>query len=192
MSVERPGLPLTPALPAPAAPTDGLAAARVGVGIDLVQVSRIAESMRLFGERFTRRLFTSAEIAYCAASEVGAAERFAARFAAKEAALKALRLTEGVDWRELEVVRADSGACTLRLHGDLARRAGPWALAVSLSHEGDLATAVVVAERIDAATAPSASSHESHESHESHQLHVGGAPPDRRPTRHHLAKVEST
>jgi holo-[acyl-carrier protein] synthase len=145
-----------------------------------VQVSRIAESMRLFGERFTRRLFTSAEIAYCSASEVGAAERFAARFAAKEAALKALRLTEGVDWRELEVVRADSGACTLLLHGDLARRAGPWVLSVSLSHEGDLATAVVVAERIDAATAPSVSSHasnESHESHQLHQVHAGGGLP---------------
>jgi holo-[acyl-carrier protein] synthase len=166
MSIDGPGL-----VPhAPAAQTDGLASSsrlgveRLGVGIDLVQVSRIAESMRLFGERFTRRLFTPAEIAYCSAAEVGAAERFAARFAAKEAGLKALRLTEGVDWRELEVVRADSGACALHLHGDLARRAGPWVLSVSLSHEGDLATAVVVAERIAPAAAPSMSSHPSHQS----------------------------
>ena len=120
---------------------------RIGVGIDLVEVSQIAESLRLFPERFARRLFTPAEVEECARSGAGAPGRFAARFAAKEAAMKALGITEGVDWRELEVIRSDGGACALVLHGALARRAGPCTLALTISQAGDLATAVVLAER---------------------------------------------
>ena len=109
------------------------------VGIDLVQVSRIADSLAQFGDRFLRRIFTDGEIAYATAAPGQTAERLAARFAAKEAAKKALAL-DAVGWRQIEVVRAPSGACTLALHGIAA--AGE--LAVSLSHEGDLAAAVVV------------------------------------------------
>jgi holo-[acyl-carrier protein] synthase len=122
---------------------------RIGVGIDLVEVSQIAESLRLFPERFARRLFTPAEVADCARSGAGAPERFAARFAAKEAAMKALGITEGVDWLEIEVLRSDGGTCTLVLHGELARRAGPCTLALTIGHAGDLASAVVLAERPD-------------------------------------------
>ena len=110
------------------------------VGIDLVTVSRIAESIALFGERFTRRVFTDAEMAYGA----GHPERLAARFAAKEAAKKALRL-DGVAWRDLEVRRAQTGACDMVLHGAAREAAGPCELALSMSHEGDHATAVVIA-----------------------------------------------
>jgi len=63
---------------------------RLRVGIDLVQISRIRESIATFGERFAQRLFTPDEIAYASAEEPLAAERFAARFAAKEAVVKAL------------------------------------------------------------------------------------------------------
>jgi holo-[acyl-carrier protein] synthase len=119
------------------------------VGIDLVQVSRIAESLRCFGDRFLRRIFTPAEIAYATEAPALTAERLAARFAAKEAAIKALRLaTDGIDLRLIEVERTPSGECELALHGaarEAARALGTSELAVSLSHEGDYATAVVVA-----------------------------------------------
>ena len=117
---------------------------RLRVGIDLVQISRIAESLAAFGERFLRRVFTEAEVAYASAAPARTAERLAARFAAKEAAKKALSL-DGIAWRELEVTRAESGACELVLHGAARAAAGAARLAVSMSHEGDHATAVVIA-----------------------------------------------
>jgi holo-[acyl-carrier protein] synthase len=119
------------------------------VGTDLVQVSRIAESIATFGEKFTRRLFTDHEIAYATSSESLQAARFAARFAAKEATIKLLDLTEvGFDWKEIEVLRAHSGHCSVALHGaarEAAARAGVQELSLSLSHDGDYASAVVVA-----------------------------------------------
>ncbi len=121
---------------------------KLRVGMDLVQVSRVGESLERFGARFLRRLFTDAEIEYATAVSALAPERLAARFAAKEAAIKALGLTgRGVSFRHIEVRRAPSGQCELILHGDVdayARAAGVADLAVSLSHEGDLAAAVVV------------------------------------------------
>lgn len=135
----------------------GTAAARpMGVGIDLVEVSQIAESLRRFPERFARRLFTAAEIADCEASALRAPARFAARFAAKEAGMKALGLTEGVDWRELEVVGIGGDTCTLVLHGEVARRAGTCVLALALGGAGDLATAMVVADWSQPAPSPAA------------------------------------
>ncbi|HSN30843.1 MAG TPA: holo-ACP synthase [Kofleriaceae bacterium] len=111
------------------------------VGVDLVQVSRIAASVATFGERFVERVFTPAEAAYATTPE-----RLAARFAAKEAVKKALQL-DGVGWREIEVARRANGACDVVLHG--AARAAAEALgatlALSMSHDGDYATATVVA-----------------------------------------------
>jgi len=121
---------------------------RLRVGIDLVQVSRIAASLDAFGERFLRRIFTPGEIAYATAAPALTAERLAARFAAKEATIKALDLAErGVGWRQIEVRRDQSGACALVLHDEaaaVARAKGIDELAVSLSHEGDFATAIVI------------------------------------------------
>lgn len=120
----------------------------IRVGIDLVQVSRMTESLERFGERFLRRVFTDAEITYAQSSPVHMVQRLAARFAAKEATIKALRLAEhAINWREIEVHRTTSGACEMVLHGSLGRiaaEAGGHEIAVSLSHEGDYATAVVV------------------------------------------------
>ena len=114
------------------------------VGVDLVQTSRIAESIATFGDRFLQRVFTDDEIAYASSSPELAPMRFAARFAAKEAAKKALGLADdGVGWRDIEVRRAPSGAVELALHGKAAT-IDTDGLAVSLSHEGDYATAVVV------------------------------------------------
>ena len=124
---------------------------RLRVGIDVVQISRIAQSLERFGDRFIQRLFTADEIAYAQQGTGLAAERLAARFAAKEAALKAFDLgNEGVDWRDIEVRKLPSGACRLALHGkaaELAGRRGVDEIALSLSHDGDYATAVVTALR---------------------------------------------
>lgn len=121
------------------------------VGIDLVQVSRIAESLERFGERFLRRLFTDHEIAYAHAAPTLTAQRLAVRFAAKEATFKALGLTDrGVGWRQIEVRSSADGVPQILLHGEAsahAQAAGFHQLAVSLSHEGDFATAVVVTSR---------------------------------------------
>jgi holo-[acyl-carrier protein] synthase len=117
------------------------------VGIDLVQVSRIAGSIETFGERFLRRIFTEREVAYAREAPLLMAQRLAARFAAKEAAKKAFGL-DGVGWPEIEVQRAASGACDLVLHGAArvaADALGARDIALSMSHEGDHATAVVVA-----------------------------------------------
>lgn len=117
------------------------------VGIDLVKISRIAQSREQFGERFLRRIFTDGEIEYALSSPPHTDARLAARFAAKEATIKALRVDgEGINFRQIEVCREPSGACTLALHGEVARLAeGIGQFALSMSHEGDYATAMVVA-----------------------------------------------
>ena len=85
-----------------------------------------------------------------------APQRYAVRFAAKEAALKAFDLTHaGINWRDIEVVRGEGGACSLQLHGKAARLVGSLAasdISLSLSHDGDYAVAVVVAMREPAAS----------------------------------------
>jgi holo-[acyl-carrier protein] synthase len=115
------------------------------VGIDLVRISRIADSVSRFGDRFLRRIFTPDEVAYARAAPALTAERLAARFAAKEAARKALQLTDGIDWRLIEVCRRPSGDCDLVLHDVAAQRTRGTSAALSMSHEGDYATAVVLA-----------------------------------------------
>ena len=122
----------------------------VGIGIDLVEVARVRELLNQHGDRFKARTFTEAECAYCEAC-ADPAMHFAARFAAKEAASKALGtgFAEGVSWRDIEVVRATSGRPVLRLHGGAARRAeqlGARSWHLSLSHTKELAQAQVVAD----------------------------------------------
>jgi len=121
----------------------------VVVGADLVQVSQVARSLDSLGEVYMRRICTPDEIAYCNANPVMAPARFAARFAAKEATLKALRLDDqGVDLRAIEVRQMPGGWTDLALHGrarQLAEEAGWSSVSVSISHEGDYASAVVAA-----------------------------------------------
>jgi len=121
------------------------------VGVDVVSVNEVSRSLERFGERYVRRVFTPGEAAYCrAATGRVAAERFAARFAAKEATFKALRPdTTAIDWRSIEVRRHASGWCDVVLHGEaaaLAARQGIESLALSMSHDAGCATAVVVAQ----------------------------------------------
>jgi holo-[acyl-carrier protein] synthase len=118
------------------------------VGIDLVSVVQVRDSLREFGDRYVERVFTPDEIADCSASD-DPAPRYAARFAAKEATIKALKV-EGAQppWTSIEVRRHPSGWCELHLTGEAARLARDLGLghfALSMSHEGDYATAVVIA-----------------------------------------------
>jgi holo-[acyl-carrier protein] synthase len=120
----------------------------LGVGVDLTQVGRMAEAMARHPGRLEQRLFTDGERAFCRA-RANASQHFAARFAAKEAVLKALRVPPGLSWHELEVISDDKGAPALMLRGEAARaaeRAGVRRLHLSLTHAGDSAIAFVVAE----------------------------------------------
>lgn len=126
-------------------------AAGVRVGIDSCSVAAVADSLARFGARFGRRLFTAQEWAdaHAVQGEVAVHERLAARFAAKEAVIKALDLPEaGIGWREIELVRSPGGRPSLALHGRAAAcaaRVGVREWAVSISHEAEHACAVVVA-----------------------------------------------
>jgi holo-[acyl-carrier protein] synthase len=116
------------------------------VGIDLASVDAVRASIARHGERYLERVYTAGELADCA----GDPERLAARFAAKEAAIKVLQPADGepVPWQTIAVRRAASGAVELELTGEaaaLAARAGLREIALSISHEGPSACAVVVA-----------------------------------------------
>lgn len=116
------------------------------VGVDIIEISRIAQAVKRWGDRFLLRTYTEGELAYCR----GRAPQLAARFAAKEAVMKALGTgRRGVSWRDVEVVRARSGAPSIKLHGRGARVAERLAVsqvAISLSHSREYAVASVVVE----------------------------------------------
>src|SRR5260370_29272035 len=123
----------------------------VGTGIDIAEVPRIAESIERFGERFLHRVFTEGEIRYCD-SKANRVERYAARFAAKEAAMKALGTgwSHGVRWRDIAVARQPWGRPTIKFHGkaaDFAARVGAKNAALSLSHTPEQRIASVILER---------------------------------------------
>jgi holo-[acyl-carrier protein] synthase len=121
----------------------------VRVGADVVVIHQVAESVDRFGARYLERVYTQHELSSCSGSFAARTASLAARFAAKEAAIKVLRPTGyQPDWRSLEVRRQPGGWCSMALHGHaaaLAEQAGISELAVSLTHEGDMAAAVVVA-----------------------------------------------
>jgi len=122
----------------------------VGTGIDLVEVPRIAAAVERFGDRFLNRVFTAGEIRYCR-SKRNAMERFAARFAAKEAGFKAIGTgwRNGVTWRDVEVGREPGGRPTVCFTGraaEFAARLGVRRASLSLSHTSELAIAQVILE----------------------------------------------
>lgn len=122
----------------------------VGTGVDLAEVPRIRASMERFGDRFRDRIFTSAEIAYVE-RKANRYERYAARFAAKEAGMKAIGTgwKRGVTWHDFEVANLPSGKPTLLLHGvaaEFARRLNVRQVSLSLTHTAELGMAHVILE----------------------------------------------
>jgi holo-[acyl-carrier protein] synthase len=122
----------------------------VGTGIDIAEVPRIRQAIERFGARFLGRIFTASEMRYCDA-KANRVERYAARFAAKEAAMKALGTgwNHGVRWRDCEVVRMPGGRPTIAFHGragEFAAKLGVKNAALSISHTEDQAIAQVILE----------------------------------------------
>ena len=122
----------------------------VGIGVDIIEIERVEQVIEKRGDRFLEKVFTPQEIAYCRTKKSPAAS-FAARFAAKEAAFKALGTgwAKGVTWKDVEVVRIPPGAPQIRLRGRALRFAErkqirQWHL--SLSHLREIAIAFVVAD----------------------------------------------
>ena len=119
----------------------------IGLGLDATDIGRIAGTIERYGERFLNRIFTENEIAYCMRRRVPAIH-FAWRFAAKEAAMKALGtgFSQGVVWRDVEVVRR-GGPPQLQLHGGANRRftaIGGRSSLLTITHSDDLALAQVL------------------------------------------------
>lgn len=122
----------------------------LGIGSDLAQVERIRDSIAQYGDRFLKRVYTDRERAY-ACSKANSAERFAARFAAKEAGMKAIGTgwRRGITWKDFEVVNETSGQPTLRLSGvalQTAAAMGVERISISLTHTAETAFAVVILE----------------------------------------------
>lgn len=122
----------------------------VGIGTDLAEVSRIRESIARYGERFLTRIYTERERSY-SQNKANSAERFAARFAAKEAGMKAIGTgwNFGVRWQDFEVVNERSGKPKLILHGiaeQIARKLGAERVSISLTHTSETAFAIVILE----------------------------------------------
>jgi holo-[acyl-carrier protein] synthase len=122
----------------------------IGTGIDLAEVPRIKSSIERFGAKFIERIYTPGEIAYVE-RKANRFERYAARFAAKEAGMKALGTgwRRGVRWRDFEVVNLPSGRPTLKLHGaaqTIAATMGVTAISLSLTHTAENGMAFVIFE----------------------------------------------
>jgi holo-[acyl-carrier protein] synthase len=124
----------------------------ISIGIDIIEVRRVREVL-LRTPRFAERVYTERERAYCDSRGAAvAAQHYAARFAAKEAALKALQTgwTGGIAWQDIEVASRDSGAPVLIFHGrvrELYEQSGARAAHLSISHTTEHAIAQVVLER---------------------------------------------
>jgi holo-[acyl-carrier protein] synthase len=123
----------------------------VGSGVDLCEVARIRNAVERHGRRFLERVFTDQEIVY-SEQKANLYERYAARFAAKEAGMKALGTGwhGGVKWRDFEVTNLPSGRPTLQLHGkaaEYARKLGVQNVSLSITHTSVQAMALVILEK---------------------------------------------
>jgi holo-[acyl-carrier protein] synthase len=122
----------------------------VGTGVDLAEVPRIRVAVERYGSRFVERIYTPAEIAYVE-RKANRYERYAARFAAKEAGMKAIGTgwRHGVRWQDFEVANLPSGKPTLKLHGvaaHVAAKLGVRTVSLSLTHTAELGMAHVILE----------------------------------------------
>jgi len=118
----------------------------VGTGIDIVEVGRVKEAVDKWGNSFLKKVFTDSEIEYAKGRRFSS-EHLAARFAAKEAVLKAFGENRWVDWKNVETFNADTGKPSVKLHGyleDLKKERGVGEVMVSISHTKDYALANVI------------------------------------------------
>jgi holo-[acyl-carrier protein] synthase len=123
-----------------------------GLGIDICPVERIEGILERQGGMFADRVFTSTEKQYAEAGPAVRGQRYAARWAAKEATIKALGGPPGLKWTEMEVVNSEDGVPSLVLHGEAAKcaeRQGATRNWLTITHAGGVAVAVVVLERED-------------------------------------------
>jgi holo-[acyl-carrier protein] synthase len=122
----------------------------IGLGLDIAEIDRIEQAISRRGAPFIERVYTRREVDYCEQHK-NKFERYAGRFAAKEAAMKALGTgwRDGVRWRDIETVREPSGKPTLRLEGvarELADRMGVKNISLTITHSGNVALAQVIFE----------------------------------------------
>jgi holo-[acyl-carrier protein] synthase len=122
----------------------------IGTGVDIAEVPRIRETIERFGDRFLTRIFTEGEIRYCE-GKANKCERYAARFAAKEAGMKALGTgwSRGVRWRDIEVVRPRGQRPTIQFYGQaavIAAKLGTKTINLSITHTSEQALAHVILE----------------------------------------------
>ena len=120
-------------------------------GTDIVSVDRIKNSINEFGDTFLKRIYTDEEISYCESRRMSKFQSYAARFAAKEAAYKALSpdTSEGVCWHDAEVLKKENGKPVIVFHGKLKEIANERGIQkdeidISLSHDGSFAIATIV------------------------------------------------
>lgn len=123
----------------------------VGSGVDLAEVPRIRKAIERFGDHFLRRIYTEREIAYVERRGASRFERYAARFAAKEAGMKAIGTgwRHGIGWTDFEVANLPSGKPTLLFHGvaaSMADRLGVRNVALSITHTAETGMAIVILE----------------------------------------------
>ena len=123
----------------------------ISIGVDIIEVRRVRETIERT-PRFAQRVFTAAERAYCESRGAVAAQHYAARFAAKEAALKALQTgwSGGIGWQDVEVTAKESGAPLILFHGrarELYELSGANAAHLSLAHTAEQAIAEVILEK---------------------------------------------
>ena len=123
----------------------------ISIGIDIIEVNRVRETIART-PRFAERVFTNAERAYCESRGAAAAQHYAARFAAKEAALKALQTgwSGGISWQDVEVAAKDSGAPVILFHGralELYEATGATRAHISIAHTSEHAIAEVILEK---------------------------------------------
>ncbi len=121
-----------------------------GIGIDIVDIGRVEALLARYGERFTRRVFTDAEVSYARGS-VKPAERLAGRFAVKEAVLKAFGTgkSQGILWRDVETVRGPRGKPEVTLHGNAVnhmKKLNGSVIHVTITHDGGKAVGFVIIE----------------------------------------------
>jgi holo-[acyl-carrier protein] synthase len=120
----------------------------LGIGTDIVDVSRIESAMNEYGEAFARRIFTPIELAYCESYVHGKMAHYAARFAVKEAFSKAIGtgITKGFAFKDIGIVNEEGGKPKIVLSGTMLERWGGYTLHVSISHTDTVAMAIVIIE----------------------------------------------